>query len=78
MVLGLVLIKIKPHYEHTIYKKLAEIPQIVEYHPLFGEYDFIVKIETNTLENLEDIVLNSIRNIQGIISTKTLTGPTFH
>jgi DNA-binding Lrp family transcriptional regulator len=60
-----------------VYNKLSKVPQIIELHPLFGEYDLIAKIEADDFESLGDIVVNKIRTIEGVIDTKTLTGTKF-
>ncbi|EQD36384.1 transcription regulator, partial [mine drainage metagenome] len=47
---------------------------VVEVHPLFGEYDLIVKIDASDFSELGKIVIEKIRTIEGVIDTKTLTG----
>ena len=49
------------------------IPQVGD----VDEYDIIVKIEAEDFEKLGNIVVNSIRSIEGVIDTKTLTGTKF-
>jgi len=53
------------------------VKEIVELHPLFGEYDLIAKIETEDFNKLGQIVVDRIRTIKGVIDTKTLTGIKF-
>ncbi|HWR27690.1 MAG TPA: Lrp/AsnC ligand binding domain-containing protein [Candidatus Thermoplasmatota archaeon] len=77
MAIGFVLINVAPAHEHEVYNKLSKIPQIVELHPLFGEYDLIAKIDANDFEELGTIIVNKIRAINGVLDTKTLTGLTF-
>ena len=77
MAIGFVLINVAPAHEHEVYNKLSKIPQIVELHPLFGEYDLIAKIDANDFEELGTIIVNKIRSIIGVLDTKTLTGLTF-
>lgn len=77
MAIGFVLIKAAPAHEHEVYDKLSNIPEIVELHALFGEYDVIAKIEADDFEKLGNIVVNKIRSIEGVIDTKTLTGAKF-
>lgn len=60
--------------EHEVYNKLLKVPQIIELHPLFDEYDLIAKIEAEDFDKIGDIVINEIRSIKGVIDTKTLTG----
>ena len=77
MAISFVLITAAPAHEHEVHQKLSKIPEIIELHPLFGEYDLIAKIEAENFESIGDIVLNKIRTIEGIIDTKTLTGTKF-
>jgi len=74
MVVGYVLISVEPTKEVEVLKKLLEIPEVVEAHSLFGEYDIIAKVVSSSLEELSNLILNKIRTIDGIISTKTLMG----
>ena len=77
MAIGFVLINVAPAQEQDVYNKLSKIPQVVELHPLFGEYDLIAKIDANGFEELGTIIVNKIRSITGVLDTKTLTGLTF-
>jgi DNA-binding Lrp family transcriptional regulator len=77
MAVGFILINVAPAHEHEVYNKLSKIPQIIELHPLFGEYDLIAKIDANDFEELGNIIVNKIRSIAGVLDTKTLTGLTF-
>jgi len=74
MAIGFVLINAAPAHEHEVYNKLSKVPEIVEVHPLFGEFDIIAKIEADDFERLGKLVVNKIRSIDGVIDTKTLTG----
>lgn len=77
MAMGFVLINVAPAHEHEVYNQLSKIPQVVELHPLFGEYDLIAKIDANDFEELGTIIVNKIRSIAGVLDTKTLTGLSF-
>lgn len=77
MAIGFVLISTAPAKEHEVYNQLLKVKQIVELHPLFGEYDLIAKIETEDFNKLGQIVVDKIRTIKGVIDTKTLTGIKF-
>jgi DNA-binding Lrp family transcriptional regulator len=74
MAIGFILINAAPAHEHEVYNKLSKVPEIVEVHPLFGEFDIIAKIESEDFERLGNIIVNKIRSIDGVIDTKTLTG----
>ena len=77
MAIGFVLITAATAHEHKVYKELSKVSEIVELHPLFGEYDLLAKIEGDDFENLGVIVVNKIRSIEGILDTKTLMGTKF-
>lgn len=77
MAVGFVLISTSPASEHEVYDELLKIPEVVELHPLFGEYDLIAKIETEDFNQLGQIVVEKIRSIDGVVDTKTLTGIKF-
>ena len=77
MAIGFVLISVAPACEHDVTNKLSKVPEIVELHPLFGEYDIIAKIEAEDFETLGSVVVNKIRIIKGVIDTETLTGIKF-
>lgn len=77
MPVGFVLISTAPAKEHQVYNELSKIKEIVELHPLFGEYDLIAKIEAKDLDELGKIVVEKIRAIEGVADTKTLTGTKF-
>ena len=58
MVVGFVLIRVEPGNEFWVYRKLSDVPDIKEVYPLFGEYDFIVKIVVENFENFGNIHLH--------------------
>jgi DNA-binding Lrp family transcriptional regulator len=74
MAIGFALLSISPLHEKTVYEKLRQIPEIIEVHPLFGEFDILVKIEARDIDSIGNIVINKIRSVQGIVDTKTLIG----
>ena len=74
MAIDFVLINAAPAHEHEVYTKLSKIPEIVELHPLFGEFDLIAKIDAGDLEKLGEFVIKKIRSIKGVTDSKTLTG----
>ncbi|MFP3318354.1 MAG: Lrp/AsnC ligand binding domain-containing protein [Thermoplasmata archaeon] len=77
MAIGFVLISTAPGKEHEVYDELRKIKEIIELHPLFGEYDLIAKVEAKDFNELGKIVVDKIRSIPGVIDTKTLTGIKF-
>ena len=56
----------------TVKEHLCKIKGVKEVYGVFGRYDFIVKVETKTLEELGNIVADYIRGVPGVLSTETL------
>lgn len=77
MSVGFVLINVIPGREKEVFDLLIKDRDVQEVHPLFGEYDLIVKVTVNNIDELSDIVFNRIRKIKGVTETKTLTGARF-
>ena len=74
MATGFALLTISPLHEKSVYSSLKDIPQITEIHPLFGEYDILVKIETSDIDSIGEIVIRKVRSLKGVMDTKTLIG----
>ena len=78
VVIGFVLIHISPAHEYEVFNKLSKLPEVVEIHSLFGEYDLIAKIEAKDYESIAKIIIHKIKTINGVTETKTLTGIKMH
>jgi DNA-binding Lrp family transcriptional regulator len=78
VVIGFVLMHISPLHEYEVFNKLSKLKEVIELHPLFGEYDLIAKIEAGDYESIGQIIIHKIKTIDGIIDTKTLTGIKLH
>jgi len=63
--------RVSPKHEKEVFNTLTKLLEVIEIHPLFGEYDLIAKVESAGYENIGEIV-NKIRTIDGITDTQTL------
>jgi DNA-binding Lrp family transcriptional regulator len=77
MAIGFVLINTTPMREHDAHAELLKIKEIVELNALFGEHDFIAKVEANDFNAVGRVVVDKIRAIKGVIDTRTLIGVKF-
>jgi DNA-binding Lrp family transcriptional regulator len=73
MAIGFVLIRTEMNKEREVYAKLLKIKGIMEVHPLFGEYDFIAKVQAKDFNALGRVIINKVRKVKGVTDTKTLT-----
>jgi DNA-binding Lrp family transcriptional regulator len=67
-----VLINYEIGTEQNILNKLKNVPGIVEVSEVNGVYDIVVKIASDNLDNLKEIITQHIRTIDTIRSTMTL------
>ena len=74
MATGFALLTISPLKEKEVFEALNGMPEVSEVHPLFGEYDILVKIECGDIDAIGEVVIKKIRSLQGIVDTKTLIG----
>jgi DNA-binding Lrp family transcriptional regulator len=67
-----VLISAELGSETNVMKSLKKIDEIKEVHMVYGVYDIIARIETDTMANLKDIISWKVRHISKIRSTLTM------
>ncbi len=59
-------------YEEAVIQELKGLEEVKEIHGVFGVYDIIAKVETDTTEKLHETIAFKIRKIDNIRSTLTL------
>jgi DNA-binding Lrp family transcriptional regulator len=74
MATGFALLSISPLHEKEVYEALNQMSEISEVHPLFGEYDILVKIECVDIDSIGEVVIKKIRSLSGIVDSKTMIG----
>jgi DNA-binding Lrp family transcriptional regulator len=68
---AIILIKVDPRIEKLVLDEIRHLRGVKEAHYLYGPYDISAKVEVKTLEDMEDLVLNKIRDIYGVSTTMT-------
>jgi DNA-binding Lrp family transcriptional regulator len=76
MATGFALLSISPLHEKEVFEALNQMPEISEVHPLFGEYDILVKIECEDIDTIGEVVIKKIRSLSGIVDSKTVDSKT--
>jgi len=76
MVEALVLIRVGSsealNFMKTIKEEIRKVAGVKEIYGVFGRYDFVIRVETKTLEELGNLVTDCIRSIKGVLTTETL------
>ena len=67
-----VLINAEIGAESEVLKGLKEIGEVKEAHMVYGVYDIIARIETDTMQELKDIISWKIRRLDKVRSTLTM------
>ena len=74
MAVGYVLINVAPGQEHQAYLAVKDLQYVVDATLLFGDHDLIVKLEADSLATIAKAVVETIRQVPGVVDTKTLAG----
>jgi len=67
-----VLINAEIGAESDVLKGLKDIPEVKESHMVYGVYDIIARIQTETMQELKDIISWKIRRLDKVRSTLTM------
>ncbi len=67
-----VLLKVTPGYERNIVKELKDIPEIEDIDELYGEWDIIAKASVVRIEDLDALLSEKMRKIEGVTLTSTM------
>ena len=71
MELAIILITLEPSSDNAVLQRLKKIDGVKEAHFVYGPYDAYAKIEATTHDQIQSIVFDKIRMLNGIRSTMT-------
>ena len=74
--IALVLISTEPGQEQQVVADLEVMREVSEAMVLFGEYDVYCKVVVDDFSRLSNLILGSIRTLEGVVETTTLTAAT--
>ena len=66
------LARIAPTMDNKVYTAVKAYSEVKEIILTYGEYDLITRVETSSLEDLDDFIFDKLRTTEGIDSTTTL------
>jgi DNA-binding Lrp family transcriptional regulator len=72
MTCALLLINCIIGYQDYVVNELKKLSEFIEVYKVNGIYDIIVKVTTSSEEELQEIMIDKIRKIEGITTTLTL------
>jgi DNA-binding Lrp family transcriptional regulator len=74
MPLAYVLVNTEIGTDNTVLKEITKLNSVVEAHQVYGVYDIVVKVYTDSMKHLKEVVTWNIRKIANVKSTFTLIG----
>lgn len=77
MARGFVLISVEPGKEMEAFRGFKRIKGVTEATPLLGDIDFLLMIDADSTNDIALIVINHVRRVVGVVSTKTLVEDEF-
>jgi len=72
MATAYVLITCDLGFDVEIIDEIKQLEEVKEVHGIFGAYDIIVKLKSDNVENLKDVITWKIRKLSSVRSTLTL------
>ncbi len=57
--------------ENDVLKSLREVPEVKESYFVYGVYDIVAKIETDSMDRLKEVITRKVRGLDKIRSTLT-------
>jgi len=57
--------------ETEVLKRLREIPEVKEAYFMYGVYDIVAKVESDSIDRLKEVITWKVRKLDGIRSTLT-------
>lgn len=72
MIAAYVLMRIKPGIERNVLNTVRKLDQVKVVETLYGEYDMLLKVEVETLDELDSFIFDTVRTIKGVERSTTL------
>ena len=72
IVLNTAFVLINAEMGADLAKDLKAIPEVKEFYGVYGVYDYVVRLEAATMEQLKDVITNRIRRMENVRSTLTM------
>jgi DNA-binding Lrp family transcriptional regulator len=72
MPLAFVLVNVEAGTDREVLENIKKIPEVRTAYMVYGVYDIIVMIESDTLERLREMVTKKIRQLDKVRSTMTM------
>lgn len=67
-----VLLRVKPGQDRSVFRKVKKLKRVTEMDTVYGEYDLLIKVQVETMEDLDSFIFDTVRAIKGVERSTTL------
>jgi len=67
-----VLLRVKPGQDRSVFRKVKKLMQVTEMDTVYGEYDLLIKVQVENMEDLDSFIFDTVRAIKGVARSTTL------
>ena len=71
MAQAFLFINVNPGSENEVLERLREVHEVKESYFVYGVYDIVAKVETDSMERLKEVISSKVRTLDNIRSTLT-------
>ena len=72
MIKACILLRVKPGMDRSVFQAVKKMKQVMDMETVYGEYDLLMKIQVDTMEELDAFIFDTVRTLQGVDRTTTL------
>ena len=72
MAMAFILINAEAGEENRVYMQLKEIPEVKDAFMVYGVYDIIARVQTETMQELKDVLSWKMSRLDKVNSTLTM------
>lgn len=72
MIEAYVLLRVKPGMDRSVLQAVNKLRQVTDVETVYGEYDLLMKISVEAMDNLDAFIFDVVRTIEGVERTTTL------
>lgn len=72
MIEAYVLLRVKPGQDRSVFRKVKKLKQVTEVDTVYGAYDLLIKVQVETMEDLDSFIFDTARAIKGVERSTTL------
>ena len=72
MVLAYVMVRVDAGKERDVLEKVTKWEEVKEAHIIYGEWDIIIKVEVDSIEDITSFVVDKLRTLEDVKLTSTM------